>query len=998
MRKSKSGNRNLKRALAASGVSALAIAAMGIAAPAMAQDADEESDVQNVDDDGAIVVTGRRAALQEADERKRDSETIIDSIVADDAGKLPDNSITEVLQRVSGVTIVRFAALNDPDHYSVEGTGIQVRGLTGVASRLNGREIFSASNGRALQFADVTPELMAAVDVYKGSTADLIEGGTGGQIDLRTKVPFDFDGDLHAAITTELSVGDLANAADFSGSILLTDSFSTPIGQIGILADYAYSELTSHSHFIRTEPYFRTAIDGDDYYIPGGFTFGEEQFRRNREGLYGAIQWEPSDSLLFTGTFFQSRYENTSGDWGVFVSSQTLAVDPAQSTFDSNNLLLSTPQLFNRDPGTFNPAGPITTGGNKGAYDSETTTTDYSLSFDWNPGSGPLSISGSLQRVDSDQVYSRLDVFRDVAFSSGFGFELSGDFPRVTVPEGTQEFLLQPENYFWSASMPHQEDNRGRLDAAQLDIEYDLNDDFFRSVKFGGRIAERTERDANNSYQWAALGRGWNGDPQLTFANAAPGDVELHVFDDFFHGNAALPANMYFPTDDLVRRFNTDRTGLTASPPENFCGAPFSTDLWWNCSAAGPLPDSTYGGLAGQPELTPLVNSTKNYAAYGLVRFGAPDDTGISGNVGARLVHIKNEGEGSITQNGGQFVRDGELFELAATSVPRDGKAEFTYVLPSVNLNYSPDPDVKLRLGYNITLDLPTFQALRAYGQVGAATTAGANPGDPPIFVNFTTDTGNPQLKPTLSNNFDASVEWYPRPGTTFHFAPFYKRLTNLPIYGLTERELTVEYTDGSTETVLAAASDYSNATEAATVKGFEIGGRIFFDMLPGFLSGFGFEGNYTLIDSENPGDLYRDINGTIKDDAPLVGLSRHNFNATLLYEQGVVSARVAYSWRSKYLQSTNSNGTNPLYNYYGAPGTPSEVQIALPVYGDEYGQLEAGVRFKVTDNFQFSVQGTNLLNSTQRTLMGGYPGGDLVGRSWFQTDRRIAVGVNLAL
>ncbi|RZM14780.1 MAG: TonB-dependent receptor, partial [Sphingomonas sp.] len=126
--------------------------------------------------DGDIVITGRRAALEAADERKRRSETIVDSVVADDAGKLPDNSITEVLQRVSGVSIVRFAALGDPDHYSVQGSGVQVRGLTGVASRLNGREIFSANNGRAILWSDVTPELMAAVDVYKASTADLIEG------------------------------------------------------------------------------------------------------------------------------------------------------------------------------------------------------------------------------------------------------------------------------------------------------------------------------------------------------------------------------------------------------------------------------------------------------------------------------------------------------------------------------------------------------------------------------------------------------------------------------------------------------------------------------------------------------------------------------------------------------------------------------------------------------------------------------------------------------
>ena len=161
------------------GTSGAAIVAM-LAGPALAQSADDavaaDADPAASSEENAIVVTGRRAALQAATERKRNSETIIESVVADDAGKLPDSSITEVLQRVAGVSIVRFRALGDPDHFSVEGSGVQVRGLSGVASRLNGRDIFSANNGRGLLWGDVTPELMAAVDVYKASTADLIFG------------------------------------------------------------------------------------------------------------------------------------------------------------------------------------------------------------------------------------------------------------------------------------------------------------------------------------------------------------------------------------------------------------------------------------------------------------------------------------------------------------------------------------------------------------------------------------------------------------------------------------------------------------------------------------------------------------------------------------------------------------------------------------------------------------------------------------------------------
>ena len=968
------------------------------------QDVGAEAAVQG---DGEIVVTGRRAALEAADERKRRSETIVDSVVADDAGKLPDNSITEVLQRVSGVSIVRFAALGDPDHYSVQGSGVQVRGLTGVASRLNGREIFSANNGRAILWSDVTPELMAAVDVYKASTADLIEGGTGGQIDLRTKMPFDFNGGFHVAATSELSVGDMANKADPMGSALVTDSFDTPIGRIGILADVAYSQFSSLSQFIRTEPYYKTRISGNDYYVPGGFTYGEEAFQYRRTGIYGAVQWAPADSLTFTGSFFQSRYKSQSSDYGAQVSSQTLSVNPATSTFDSNGLLLKTDFLFNRDPATFLPsANPVTSSGNKGFVKSNTRTRDYSLSFNWAPDGGPLSVKGALQRVDSTQIYNRIDIFREISFGQGFGMDLTNGLPRISVTPATQAGFANPANYFWSASMPHNEDNTGRLDTAQLDAEYQFDDSFFRSIKVGGRYAKRTERDFGNGYNWAALGRGWNGDPQLTYANAAPGDVGFHAFKDFFRGETLLPGNLMFATEELASRFN--RLQLTQAPPAGFC--PPGTEF--NCSASGPLPTTGYGGqrnpdgtLAIRPVgfVLPgdrIDNQTKNFAGYALARFGPQNGApGISGNVGVRLVRIENEGSGFIQQNANTFIRNGQTLTLGAQSVPRGGKIDFTRVLPSINLEYAPSDRTKVRAGYNITMDLPTFNALRSSGSVSVATTSNPTPGQPGIFTNFTAETGNPLLKPTMSNNFDLSFEYYAKAGTSFHIAPFYKRLTDLPIFSLTQRQVTVVFTNGQTETVTAAASDYINSDKAAEIKGVEVGGRFFLDMLPGALSGFGFEGNYTFIDSKNPGDLYRDINGVVKSDAPLVGLSKHNFNATLLYERKAISARVAYSWRSQYLQSTNSNGTNPTYGFYAAPASSAtnSIQIALPVYGSSYGSLDAGVRFKVTDNFSFGVQGTNLTAATQRTLMGGYPGGKLVGRSWFQADRRISTGINLS-
>src|SRR5690348_522415 len=111
----------------------------------------------------AVQVQGIRASVMRAQDIKRDASTFVDSVTAQDIGALPDRSVTETLSRIPGVTIDRFLAVGDPEHFSAEGNGVQVRGLTQVRSELNGRDIFSANGGHALSFQDVPSELMSGV-------------------------------------------------------------------------------------------------------------------------------------------------------------------------------------------------------------------------------------------------------------------------------------------------------------------------------------------------------------------------------------------------------------------------------------------------------------------------------------------------------------------------------------------------------------------------------------------------------------------------------------------------------------------------------------------------------------------------------------------------------------------------------------------------------------------------------------------------------------------
>ena len=162
---------------------------------------------------------------------------------------------------------------------------------------------------------------------------------------------------------------------------------------------------------------------------------------------------------------------------------------------------------------------------------------------------------------------------------------------------------------------------------------------------------------------------------------------------------------------------------------------------------------------------------------------------------------------------------------------------------------------------------------------------------------------------------------------------------------------------DGSTITAQARHNRVGNSTALSSIKGVELGGRIFFDRLPSPWNGFGIEANYTYVDSESPGDVYFDIDGVAHTDAPVRNLSENNYNIQLMFEKPKFGARLAWSWRSEFLLGTNLNGTNGDYLYFPTPNLgaantimPTLADIALPTYADAIGQLDFGASYRPTE------------------------------------------------
>ncbi len=304
-----------------------------------------------------VVVTGIRNALQSAAQIKRKASTFVDSITASDVSALPDLSVAEALQRVPGVSVTRFTLGGSPDFPSPEGRGNLIRGLGFVRSEFNGRDAFSANGGRALDWSSIPPQLVGGVDVYKNSSADLIEGGIGGTVNLRTLEPFDRKG-YFASVSADFNYGDLAKKWSPSYAAVISNRWQTSVGEFGLMGSYSTSNLKSTTHgwqqpapiprgpntgnpLESNEPSSTTTI------VPGktvgaieGFQMRTNDFDRDRSSTYLAAQWK-NDDMRLTGKYIRvvndsSSVEHTLESFPDGGNNQRYSVTNA--TFDNTTL------------------------------------------------------------------------------------------------------------------------------------------------------------------------------------------------------------------------------------------------------------------------------------------------------------------------------------------------------------------------------------------------------------------------------------------------------------------------------------------------------------------------------------------------------------------------------------------------------------------------------------------------------------------------------------
>ncbi|HEY0947534.1 MAG TPA: TonB-dependent receptor plug domain-containing protein, partial [Opitutaceae bacterium] len=243
-----------------------------------------------------FVVTGLRASLASAAEIKRSKFEIVDSIVASDITKLPDYNVTDALQRITGIQILRDRG---------EGAGITIRGLSQMEHTLNGREIFTAglsstgSASRQVDFADIPSEMVAGINVFKTSSAEHIEGGIGGMVEMITRRPFDFPG-FQAVGSARVIYGDLVEESKPQYSGLVSNRWKLKGGgELGVLVNVIYQERAWREDQKGTgTPTARTdIIPGQTVNVQNSTSENTVYGRRERTGATGVIQWRPNDRL-----------------------------------------------------------------------------------------------------------------------------------------------------------------------------------------------------------------------------------------------------------------------------------------------------------------------------------------------------------------------------------------------------------------------------------------------------------------------------------------------------------------------------------------------------------------------------------------------------------------------------------------------------------------------------------------------------------------------------
>jgi len=936
-----------------------------------------------------------KGSLSKAVNIKRLSNTITDTIIAEDIGKMPDRNVAEALQRLTGLSIARDNG---------EGTSVTIRGIADNLNLtlLNGQVMTSPGSGRGIDFSSMPSSIISAIEVYKTPTAKQIEGSIGGTINLITARPLDI-GEEKGSTFIELTKSENNSTTpsfSFSYNSLLSDTF-------GVAVALSHEQLDNRTDALKNLSW----SDSSSGFYPTRWVVGTSARERNRNGIMLNSQWQPNDKI---NNFLDVNYSKV-----------------------SDNVLNSNFESW--IPGGFSAIYP------NSIITNSATNTMVEFAVD------QLYISPTLTNVQADVNSLNVQLGSEIEFGNVF---VSG---AIGYSESETQQLGQEIYYFdhWSFNDDKHDAlfrQVGGRQYAYLEYELGTEGEFYDpSVQFNHPNDSYIEGGANNNinrlsqgpvirapiensdndssirldlkYNYQSIkmldsiesGIRWNKREKQTLSTRQHlGPWEIAVNNSTLWGKAPLFHDLlttpYSPSNfmsgnsaqgvptmwNATLNFNDAITAYTNHLNQGFGltnggNGPYFTDF-----------DSIFNVVGNTPDRRNAVNNIEESIAFYLQANVVLLNGKLKGNFGVRFVQTDLT---SHALSGSAFAATSGG-ELSAISIKND----YNNSLPSLNLNYQLSDTTNLRFSAAKVMARPNFNQAKAgantatdgwyeIGVDGYADPANNIFADEDSFVG-----GNVNLKPYTANQFDLSYEWYLDHNGIFSVGFFYKDIISFIFNDVQIGHILVpgyETESGSREpyATLADIADgevrhtdnNGNITDAngnaivveypllfETVQfpvngngGFIKGLEFSFQSNLYFIEGwenFGVVLNYTFSDSS--ADYFKASFDEVNIDLPFQFLSEHTSNLTGYYEDDTLMVRVSYNWRSESLEN------------------PAQEVDGMALWRDSYGQLDASFSYSLSDQFKFTASVSNLLEESSQIFSAHRSDGNLLKSNSVPTDR----------
>lgn len=787
-----------------------------------------------------IVVTGMRAALEKAIEVKQENTHVMEALSLDDINATPAVTIAEALVRLPGVNGSRDRG--NESQASIRGLGPRL-----VFGTVNGREVASPEPGRAIRYEQYPSELVSAVEVYKSQSADLVEGGIAGNINLKTVSPLNYNGP-EAIVRAGAQYNEAGK--DIPDYNPLGDRFSAAYVHkfdetLGIAVGVSKQKQKNAYESLQGWGYSDGAIDLDGKgtvgTTPWGVAAEVKKLTQDRQGVFGAIEWAPTDDLNIKYDVLYTKFEM--GEAQNQTWAQDIGTNPWSDTWGINDADKDGPTGV-KDGVAQNHLSNIVLAGNRvvAATINGWEGTIRHVLADYNQENSGVTQGLKLNykgienwTIDADVAVSSAErrnywtaIYLD-QYAESWGFDVRGR-PSISAPKGSALFEPEKASYSWVKNLNEGSTLDDDLLSTTLDFKRDLDAGDLKSVSFGVRAADREKEVIWTSYALSKANQG-----EVTqFAAGALSSYTLDTFDTipFLNGSYSDVAKAVYGNIRADKSVDANR--------------------YWKVEE-------------------------KNRAAY--VKFDFEGQLGgldYNANAGVRQVKITTNSY-EYNDHLANGINEG-----------RDIESDYSKALPSASINLSLDETKKLRFGISRAVSRPPLDELRAGQYISAIGGSGGS-------------SGNPLLKPFIADQVDVSYEWYFASESLAAVSVYYKDIDSYIGYA----------TIGTFKDDKGVDFNIYGPTngKGGYVRGAELTFQMPFTFLP--VEGFGVYSNYAFAESDihefAPTNNPLPMGGLAKDTATLdLWYSHNGFDARIgwKYHSAYTSS---FEWEASKLSTLDA-------------------------------------------------------------------------------------------